>query len=337
MRHRLRARSSRCSPTRGSRPLPTWRPTSTSTPRDLRRIVSARRRRRAARLRGHGRDRADGGAGRRRAARAAHRAGRRIRRGADARRRLHLPPALGRRRDALGGGRWSPRRSCFWAATTSMLGVSRHIYTLAINRQIPSWLGKLGRPPRDAARRDRDLAALIAIGLVAPDQRQAAGRHLRLRRDARDHDRPPLDPAAAGHRARPRAALHGALEHPLARRAAAGAGALRGAAQRPRLPQRARLSRHARAGSAAAGWLFGLVFYVVYRKVFEGTSLTKRVSVTERGADQAGARGRLRQHPGAGLRHQARRRHRLHRRPPRRRRAGGGRRAGETPRSRSST
>ncbi len=32
----------------------------------------------------------------------------------------------------------------FWAATTSMLGVSRHTYTLAINRQIPSWLGKLG-------------------------------------------------------------------------------------------------------------------------------------------------------------------------------------------------
>ena len=27
---------------------------------------------------------------------------------------------------------------------------------------------------------------------------------------------------------------------------------------------------------------FGLIFYVVYRKVFEGTTLTKRVSVTER-------------------------------------------------------
>ncbi|MGN6587370.1 MAG: APC family permease, partial [Solirubrobacterales bacterium] len=32
-----------------------------------------------------------------------------------------------------------------WAASTSMLGVSRHIYTLAINRQIPSWLGKLDK------------------------------------------------------------------------------------------------------------------------------------------------------------------------------------------------
>ena len=27
---------------------------------------------------------------------------------------------------------------------------------------------------------------------------------------------------------------------------------------------------------------FGLLFYVIYRKVFEGTTLTKRVSVTEK-------------------------------------------------------
>ena len=60
----------------------------------------------------------------------------------------------------------------------------------------------------------------------------------------------------------------------------------------------------------------GSLFYVVYRKVFEGTTLTRRVSVTERGADQAGARGRVPQHPRAGLRHRARRRHRRHRRPP---------------------
>ena len=46
--------------------------------------------------------------------------------------------------DALDRRRWSPPPVLFWAANTSMLGVSRHIYTLAINRQIPSWLGKLG-------------------------------------------------------------------------------------------------------------------------------------------------------------------------------------------------
>ena len=32
-----------------------------------------------------------------------------------------------------------------WAAATSMLGLSRHVYALATNRQVPSWLGKLGR------------------------------------------------------------------------------------------------------------------------------------------------------------------------------------------------
>ena len=45
----------------------------------------------------------------------------------------------------------------FWAANTSMLGVSRHIYTLAINRQIPSWLGKLESAQGDPLRGDRDL------------------------------------------------------------------------------------------------------------------------------------------------------------------------------------
>ena len=54
-----------------------------------------------------------------------------------------------------------------WAASTSMLGVSRHIYTLAINRQIPSWLGKLDRrtaTPYVAI----VLSGLIAIGLIVP-------------------------------------------------------------------------------------------------------------------------------------------------------------------------
>src|SRR5262249_32129485 len=31
----------------------------------------------------------------------------------------------------------------FWAANTAMLGLSRHVYVLATNRQIPSWAGKL--------------------------------------------------------------------------------------------------------------------------------------------------------------------------------------------------
>ena len=42
------------------------------------------------------------------------------------------------------------------------------------------------------------------------------------------------------------------------------------------------LAFHDTARWVGGGWMaFGLLFYVVYRKVFEGTSLTKRVSVTE--------------------------------------------------------
>ena len=43
------------------------------------------------------------------------------------------------------------------------------------------------------------------------------------------------------------------------------------------------LAFHTTARWVGVGWMaFGLLFYVVYRKVFEGTSLTKRVSVSEK-------------------------------------------------------
>jgi APA family basic amino acid/polyamine antiporter len=43
------------------------------------------------------------------------------------------------------------------------------------------------------------------------------------------------------------------------------------------------LAYHETARFVGLGWMaFGLLFYVVYRKVFEGTTLTKRVSVPER-------------------------------------------------------
>src|SRR6201999_1607889 len=55
----------------------------------------------------------------------------------------------------------------FWAATTSMRGVSRHTFTLAINRRITSWLGTLHRrraTPFVASM----ICGLIALGLVIP-------------------------------------------------------------------------------------------------------------------------------------------------------------------------
>jgi basic amino acid/polyamine antiporter, APA family len=168
----------------------------------------------------------------------------------------------------------------FWAASTSMLGVSRHIYTLAINRQIPSWLGKLDKrhaTPYVAI----VLSGLIAIGLVVPTNvKLLAGIYafgatlaitvahlsivrLRVREPARARPfRVPWNIPWRGAEL-PVPALFAALVSGLAFLSV--------------------LAYHDTARWVGGGWMaFGLVFYVVYRKVFEGTTLTKRVSVTEK-------------------------------------------------------
>jgi basic amino acid/polyamine antiporter, APA family len=168
----------------------------------------------------------------------------------------------------------------FWAATTSMLGVSRHIYTLAINRQIPSWLGKLNSryaTPHVAIA----LSGVIAIGLVVPtDVKLLAGLYafgamlaitiahlsiLRLRVTEPERTRPFRVPWSLSWRGArlPMPTLFAALLSALAFLSV--------------------LAFHDRARWVGGGWmLFGLVFYVIYRKLVEGTSLTRRVSVTER-------------------------------------------------------
>ncbi len=168
----------------------------------------------------------------------------------------------------------------FWATTTAMLGVSRHIYTLAINRQIPSWLGKLNSrhaTPQVAI----VLSGLIAIGLVLPtDVKLLAGFYafgamlaitiahlsilgLRVTEPARP--RPFRVPWSFPWRNAqiPVPTLFAALLSVLAFLSV--------------------LVLHDTARWVGGGWMvFGLLFYVIYRKVFEGTSLTRRVSVTER-------------------------------------------------------
>ncbi|HEX6753731.1 MAG TPA: amino acid permease [Solirubrobacterales bacterium] len=168
----------------------------------------------------------------------------------------------------------------FWAATTSLLGVSRHIYTLAINRQIPSWLGKLNRrhaTPHVAIA----ISGLIAIGLAVPaDVHVLAGLYafgatlaitiahlsvVRMRVTEPDRPRPFRVPWGVSWRGAqlPVPAMLAALVSGLAFLSVLG--------------------YHDTARWVGGGWmLFGLAFYVVYRKVFEGTSLTKRVSVTEK-------------------------------------------------------
>ncbi len=168
----------------------------------------------------------------------------------------------------------------FWAANTSMLGVSRHIYTLAINRQIPSWLGKLERR-RATPYVAITICGLIALGLVIPTNvKLLAGIYafgatlaitiahlsiIRLRVKEPDRRRPFRIPVGFA---------WGTAEVPLP---AVLAALLSG------LAFVSVLAYHTTARWVGLGWMaFGLTFYVVYRKVFEGTTLTKRVSVTER-------------------------------------------------------
>ncbi len=168
----------------------------------------------------------------------------------------------------------------FWAANISMLGVSRHIYTLAINRQIPSWLGKLSKryaTPYVAI----SISGVIALGLVAPtDVKLLAGIYafgatlaitiahlsiIRLRVTEPDRPRPFRVPWSMSWRGArlPVPAILAALVSGLAFLSV--------------------LAYHDRARLVGGSWMvFGLLFYVVYRKVFEGTTLTRRVSVTER-------------------------------------------------------
>jgi basic amino acid/polyamine antiporter, APA family len=164
-----------------------------------------------------------------------------------------------------------------WAASTSMLGLSRHVYVLATNRQIPSWLGKLGRghtTPYVAIA----VAALLAFVLVLPGDVEflavvyAFGAllaisiaHLsviRLRITDPGRERPfriPLDVSVRGHRL------------PLPTLAAAVITLLAWVSV---------IVFHGGALWLGGGWMvFGLVGYVIYRRVFEGTSLTKRVLV----------------------------------------------------------
>jgi APA family basic amino acid/polyamine antiporter len=164
-----------------------------------------------------------------------------------------------------------------WAASVSMLGLSRHVYVLATNRQIPSWLGKLGRryvTPHVAIAG----AALIAAGLVIPADVKFLGglfafgatiaftiAHLsivRLRRVAPERQRPfrvPFNVRVRG------------VEVPLPAVAAALLTAFAWVSV---------VAFHDEARWIGGGWmLFGLAGYVIYRKVIEGTSLTEHVEV----------------------------------------------------------
>ncbi len=198
----------------------------------------------------------------------------------------------------------------FWAANTAMLGLSRHVYVLATNRQIPSWAGKLERnysTPYIAI----IIAALLALALAIPGDIRFLARVyafgallavtiaqisiVRLRVVEPDLERPYKVPwnVRIGSHDLPLPAMLGALISGLAWISV--------------------FLLHHTAVYVGGGWmLFGLVFYVIYRLYVEGTPLTRRVQVPEASLKKQPDGGGVLDHPGAGLRHPARRRHRQH-------------------------
>ncbi len=167
-----------------------------------------------------------------------------------------------------------------WAASTSMLGLSRHAYVLATYRQIPSWLGKLNvawSTPHVAI----CAAAVIAFILVIPGDVVFLGgvfafgaflaftiAHfslIRLRMIEPDRDRPYRAPLNVS---------MGNWDLPVPTLIAGVLTALGWVSI---------VVFHDGARYLGGGWmLFGIVAYYVYRRLVEGTSLTARVMVPER-------------------------------------------------------
>ena len=164
-----------------------------------------------------------------------------------------------------------------WAANTAMLGLSRHVYVLATNRQIPSWLGKLNRSfetPHVAIA----AAAVVALALLATTDVALLGglfafgatiaftiAHvsvIRLRVTDPDRPRPfriPFDISVGRSRLPLPALIAAALT------AAAWLSVI---------------LYHDTARWVGGGWMaFGLVAYVIYRKGFEQTTLSQRIEV----------------------------------------------------------
>ncbi len=164
-----------------------------------------------------------------------------------------------------------------WAANTAMLGLSRHVYVLATNRQIPSWLGKLNRSfetPHVAIA----AAAVVALALLATTDVALLGglfafgatiaftiAHvsvIRLRVTDPDRPRPfriPFDISVGRSRLPLPALIAAALT------AAAWLSVI---------------LYHDTARWVGGGWMaFGLVAYVIYRKGFEQATLSQRIEV----------------------------------------------------------
>ena len=164
-----------------------------------------------------------------------------------------------------------------WAANTAMLGFSRHVYSLAVNRQIPSWIGQLGSR-YEVPYKAIYLCALAVFGFALLGSVELlAGIYafgatlaitiahlsvIKLRKTEPDRERPFRIPFNIR--------FHG-YELPLPAVLAAILSTLALISV---------LILHDMARWVGGGWLiFGLIAYVVYRKGIERVSLTQQVTV----------------------------------------------------------
>ena len=195
-----------------------------------------------------------------------------------------------------------------WAAATSMLGLSRHVYALATNRQVPSWLGKLS-PRSTPVHRDPDRGG-DRVRSRAPDRRAACWpRSTRSGRLSRSRSRTSRSCGCAG-RARSQDRPYRIPFNVPFRGKAIPIPAVLGAVLMSLL-WLAVIVFHSRARWVGGGWMvFGLIAYVVYRKYVEGVSLTKRVSVPEQALRKEVRAAEYGNILVPDLRDQARRRHR---------------------------
>lgn len=164
-----------------------------------------------------------------------------------------------------------------WAAYTAMMGISRVSYTLATNRQIPSWMGRLGKRTT-APFVVIATAGALALALALPaDIEFLAGLYafgatlaitiahlsvIRLRATEPDRPRPFRIPLGVRIRG---------VEMPLPTLAGALIGAVAWLSV---------LVLHEDARWVGGGWMaFGLVYYVGYR-LFEGVPVLRQVEVS---------------------------------------------------------
>ena len=130
-----------------------------------------------------------------------------------------LRPGVARRRDAVGGG---PDRGAGAGLGGEHLDARALAPRLRARHQPPD--PELGREARSATHATPyiaiGIAAVLAFALAIPGDIEFLAGRLRVRGAAGGDDRPPLDHPAAGDRPRSRAALLGAVQRSLARRAA---------------------------------------------------------------------------------------------------------------------